>query len=376
MTNKKIVLLTSYSPSIVLFRGRLIHSLVNLGCSVTVLAPNLTEDIISQVNSLGASVVEIGLSRTNNNLFYDFFIFCRLYIYFVRFSPDVVLTYFLKPNVLGIISAFFARIPRRICMVEGLGYYFTPSSSGRRSFKKIVISQIILFLYRLVFHLSHAVITLNSDDKYLLVKCSGLSDSKSLPLRGIGICLDEWSFQSPFTSPLTFTFVGRLLFDKGIVEFLEAAAIVKSKFPFVRFILLGDFDDNPSSIDLDYLQPYLDNNIVEWFGFVSPLSSYRQTSVFVLPSYREGCPRSTQEAMSCGLPVITTNVPGCRETVIDGLNGFVVKPHSADSLVFAMCHFIKNPSLVSSMGLASRSLALSWFDVNLVNHKIISSLLS
>lgn len=375
MTQKQVVILTNYSKSIVSFKGHLIRSLVNSGCSVTVLAPNLTPEIILELNAIGASVLETNISRTSNNLFRDIIVLFTLYSRFLKLAPDVVLTYFLKPNIFGTFAAFLAFVPMRVCMVEGLGHYFTPLPSNKFSFKKYLISELILLLYSLVFKLSHVVITLNSDDRSLLVNRCGLNDSKSLPLRGIGVSLDEWPYQSSFTSPITFTFVGRLLFDKGIVEYLHAARTVKSSHPTVRFLLLGDFDDNPSSIDLRYLQPFIDDGTIQWFGFVSPLQYYRQTSVFVLPSYREGCPRTIQEAMSCGLPIITTNVPGCRETVLNGINGFLVEPFSADSLANAILSFVHNPSLIDPMGLQSRSLALRWYDVDSTNKLILSRIL-
>jgi glycosyltransferase involved in cell wall biosynthesis len=375
MNHKKIVILSCYAKSIVSFRGHLIRSLVHKGFSVIVLAPDLTSDIVAQINDLGASSAEINISRVNKSLFHEFTVFLQIYILFVRLSPHVVLTYFLKPNIFGIFAACLAFVPRRVCMVEGLGHYFTPSSSGQITFKKRIISEVILFLYRIIFSVSHTVITLNSDDTYLLTNRCGLLQPKSLQLHGIGISLDEWPLQRPFTSPLTFTFAGRLLFDKGIVEFLDAASIVKSIHANVRFVLLGDFDDNPSSIDYAHLEPLIEAGIIDWFGFTPPLPYYRQTSVFVLPSYREGCPRTIQEAMSCGLPIITTDVPGCRETVINGVNGYLVKPYSSASLVTAMQYFIHNPTLVSSMGLESRSLASSWFDVEDINAQIMSRLL-
>lgn len=375
MTQKTVVILTSYSKSIVIFKGHLIRSLVNSGCSVTILGPSFTPDIIFQLHALGASVSQINFSRTSSNLLRDTIEFLTLYLRFLRLSPDVVLTYFLKPNIFGIFAAFLAFVPMRVCMVEGLGHFFTPSPSNKFSFKKYFLSELILLLYAFIFKLSHVIVTLNSDDRALLVDRCGLTDSKTLPLRGIGVSLDEWPSHAPFTSPLTFTFVGRLLVDKGIVEYLNAARLVKSNHPSVRFLLLGDFDDNPSSIDLRYLQPFIDDGTITWLAFASPLFYYRQTSVFVLPSYREGCPRTVQEAMSCGLPIITTNVPGCRETVLNGKNGFLVEPFSSDSLVNAILTFIHNPSLIYLMGLESRTLALRWYDVELINKLILSRIL-
>lgn len=375
MSKQHIAILSSYSPSIVSFRGPLIDSLIKAGHSVTILAPQLTSEIISQINAIGASAIEVNLSRRSNGFISQLLVIKFLYLYFRRNNPDIVLTYFLKPNIYGIILAFIARVPKRVCMIEGLGFFFTPNASGARPLNRILISEIILLLYKLVFRLSHTVITLNNDDTLLLQKRCGLCLPKILRIKGIGIRINDWPFLPSTLNPITFTFVGRLLVEKGIIEFLTAASAIKSRYPNCRFLLLGDFDDNPGTITYDYLRPFIENNIVEWLGHVQPLPYFKQTSVFVLPSYREGFPRSTQEAMSCGLPVITTNVPGCRESVIEGINGFIVQSHSSKALVQAMLNFIYKPLLIKLMGEESRKLASYWFDHDLINKKIISRLI-
>jgi glycosyltransferase involved in cell wall biosynthesis len=166
-----------------------------------------------------------------------------------------------------------------------------------------------------------------------------------------------------------------MLREKGVFEFLQAAQQVKERYPHARFVLLGGLDSNPGGICAADLQPWVDRGVVEWPGQVDVKPWLAQTSVFVLPSfYREGVPRSTQEAMAMARPVITTDVPGCRETVVDGVNGFMVPPRNVDLLVRAMERFITEPALLERMGAESRSMAEQKFDMRVVNRKLLDVL--
>ena len=170
--------------------------------------------------------------------------------------------------------------------------------------------------------------------------------------------------------------LGRLLKEKGVYEYIEAAQRVKQLYPEVRFLLVGGTDDNPGSVPDTYLRSMVSKGILEWPGKVSNVQDYlRESSVFILPSYyREGVPRSTQEAMALGRPIITTNVAGCRETVEDGINGFLVPPRNVNALVDAMTRFIENPQLITMMSKQSRRLAEERFDIRKQTEKLVSFL--
>ena len=174
--------------------------------------------------------------------------------------------------------------------------------------------------------------------------------------------------------PITFLLAARLLREKGIVEYAEAARIVKSKYPDTRFILLGSVDPNPGSLNAEEVSKWVTERLLEWPGHVPVKSWMTQASVYVLPSYREGVPRSTQEAMAMGRAVITTDAPGCRETVVDGLNGFLVPVRDSVALAEAMMRFIKQPALIETMGKASRMLAEERFDVHKVNAIMLATM--
>lgn len=171
---------------------------------------------------------------------------------------------------------------------------------------------------------------------------------------------------------MTFLLAARLLREKGIMEYAEAARIIKQKYPGTRFILLGSLDSNPGSLSMGEVKQWVSEGIIEWPGHVQDMSRWMaQASVYVLPSYREGVPRSTQEAMAMARPVITTDAPGCRETVIDGKNGFLVPVRDAKALADSMERFILQPELIERMGKASRLIAEERFDVHKVNQVIL-----
>jgi glycosyltransferase involved in cell wall biosynthesis len=369
-SHKSVCIITSYAPSIIRFRSPLIISLVSSGYSVSVVAPDFCPKIRAEVTSLGASPLDFPLSRASISPFLDIVSFFSLFHILRSIRPHVILTYFVKPNIWGILSAACVRVPRRVAMVEGMGYAFTESTRFGRSFKQRLIGWFVLRLYSLSLALAHRIIVLNSDDFNFLSSSCGLSVEKIVILSGIGVDLDEWRHVPAFRSPFTFTMVARLLREKGVFDFLEAAQYVKSKYPQVRFLLLGAFDSNPGAIQPSDISFWTDENIVEFLGHVDVHYWLARTSVFVLPSYREGLPRSTQEAMALGRPIITTDVVGCRETVIHGTNGFLVPSRNSWQLALAIERFINDPNLIDTMGQASRRMAEERFDVHVANAKL------
>ncbi|HEX4297809.1 MAG TPA: glycosyltransferase family 4 protein, partial [Devosia sp.] len=192
---------------------------------------------------------------------------------------------------------------------------------------------------------------------------------------GTGVDLAQWVALPPVTAPLTFTLAARLIREKGIEDFVEAARRIRRDDPRVRFVLLGGIDDNPGAIGRQAVQSWVDEGVVEWPGHVDVRRWLAETSVFVLPSvYREGVPRSIQEAMATGRAIITTDSPGCRETVVDGQNGFLVPPRDVAALAAAMQRFVATPDLVARMGRESRQLAEARFDVRKINRTLIEAM--
>ena len=371
----KLALITSHAPSLAHFRAPLIENLCGRGIHVLAFAPNFDEETRAAVQALGATPVACSMRRTGMNPFDDLSNSWQLSRLLKRLQPDAVLNYFIKPVIFGSLAARWAGVPHRLAMIEGLGFIFTPGTTGF-SFKRRVLKRLVMLLYKLGMSCADKVIFLNPDDRDEFVSAHLLSASKAFLLGGIGVDLAKWPFVSPVLEPLTFLMVGRLLREKGVEDYVNAARIVKQMNPQVRFVLLGDLDDNPGAIKRSDVQAWNDEGIVEWYGHVPVQSWLAQSSVFVLPSYyREGVPASTQEALAMGRPVITTNVPGCRQTVVDGVNGFLVPAHDAECLAGKMIEFIRRPDLITSMGLASRRIALEHYDVHKVNQRLIKLIL-
>ena len=371
-----LALITANAQTLRLFRTHLIAALVARGVRVLALAPNFDDDSRALVRSLGAEPVDCRLQRTGLNPVRDVLDTLHLARLLRRLRPDVVLGYAAKPVIYGSMAARLAGVPRRLAMVEGLGFAFTPSGE-KMSVKRRLFQRLLMELYRAAFACAHRVVFLNPDDEAQLVDAGLLPASKAFMLGGIGLDLAQWQPAAPVSEPPTFLLTARLLREKGVLEFANAARIVKSQHPQARFILLGVPDEaNPGSITAAQAQAWVDEGLLEWPGFQPVAPWLVQASVFVLPSfYREGVPLSTQEAMAMARPVITTDAPGCRETVVDGVNGFLVPPRNAQALAQKMCVFIEQPELIASMGQASRRLAQERFDVHQVNERLIALIL-
>ena len=368
-----LTIVSHYAPSVINFRGPLIQALCAEGVRVQVLAPDWQPQTQQAAQALGADTAAYDLSRAGLNPFGDLHTLLQLWRHFKVSKPEVVFTHAAKTNVWGMLAAALAGVPHRVAMVEGMGYAFTESARGR-TFKQRLVGAVLATLYRMAFKLAHKVVVLNPDDAADLQRLCGLPPHKTVLLGGIGVPLQEWPLHPPHTQPISFTLIARLLREKGILEYLQAARLVKAQHPEARFYLLGGLDENPGAINQADIQPWLDDGTVEWPGQVNVKPWLAKTSVYVLPSYREGVPRSTQEAMAMGRPVITTDVPGCRETVVDGLNGFMVPPRNVPALAEAMLKFIQTPSLVATMGTESRRLAEERFDVGKINRKLMDVL--
>ncbi len=369
----RYAILTSHAISLINFRGHLIKKIISEGHEVFAFASDFDEATKDEIRSLGAVPVDCDLNRTGLNPFIDFratFLLVRL---LRKLNLDAILTYSIKPVIFGGFAAFLANIPVRVAMIEGLGFAYTDDGESF-PFKKNILKFITNNLYKFSLKFQDKVIFLNQDDIDEFKLMNLVSPSKVIKLGGIGVDLNEWKQKKSFKHSMTFTIVARLLREKGVLEFIEAARIVKENYPDTNFLVLGDIDLNPSSLSRDQILEWVNQGIIEWPGQVDVRKWHSRTSVFVLPSYREGVPRSAQEAMANGLPVITTNVPGCRDTVIDGVNGFLVEPRDVKSLADAMTKFIKNPDLIKIMGNESRRIAVKNFDIRRANAIIYASM--
>ena len=232
-----------------------------------------------------------------------------------------------------------------------------------------------VFLYRLAFKYNKHVFFQNPDDLALFHQKGYIhSINQAVLINGSGVDIDEFS-PSDYPPSISFLLIARLLRDKGIYEYAEAARRIREIYPEVKFRLAGWIDQNPYAIEERHLEAWHDNGDIE---FIGRLADVRPTlaacSVYVLPSYREGTPRTVLEAMAMGRPIISTDAPGCRETVNQGVNGYLVSVRDVDSLVDAMLSFIERPELIREMGQASRKIAEEKYDVRKVNAIILKTM--
>lgn len=372
----KIALIGTAANCVVGFRADLIKSLHQQGHTVYALALDYDDNTRMQVTNLGAIPVDYKFSRTGLNPLKDFLDTYTLSKQLKRLAPDLVFSYFSKPSIFGTLAAVMAGVKKRYAMLEGLGYLFTEQPQGV-SRKVRLLKKIQVMLYRCIFPSLDALILLNPDDRHdLLVNCK-INVKQAHVLGGIGLNLADYPFTPPPTSPVSFIFIARLLAEKGVHEYVAAAKIVKAKYPETRFYMLGAIDtQNPGSLTGKCLNNLIEDDIIIAPGHVSNVAEWiAKSSVFVLPSYyREGIPRSTQEAMAMGRAVLSTDVPGCRKTVVQGVNGYLVKRWSHAELAEKMCELIENPQKITDMGLASYQLAQERFDADKVNNRLLELL--
>ena len=370
MPGKRVVVIGGQAFSLVNFRSELMQDMQACGCEVYALAPEIDADSRQKLESHGIRPVEISLSRTGLNPFKDILDIVKLWRTLSRIKPDVVFSIAIKPVIYGSWAALLSGVPKRFALIPGLGYAFSAEVQGRW-----LIGRAVRMLYRFAICFDHGVLMQNQDDAREFVAGKIVSRDKILAIHATGVNLETWT-QAPVSGDrVTFLIAARLLPEKGIRYFVEAARRIKADHPEARFVVLGGLDANPSAIGIDEMKGWVDEGVIEWPGHVVARPWIEECSVFVLPSfYREGVPRSIQEAMATGRPIITTDWIGCRETVVDGDNGFLVPPRDVDALADAMRRFIDQPELIETMGARSRALAEERFDVRLINKDMIARL--
>lgn len=370
----RICVVGNQAFSLLNFRGSLIAEMAERGLRVFALAPDFDEAKRLEARVLGAEPIEFSLSRTGMNPIRDAADMLRLALLLRRIKPNMILGYAAKPVIYGTLAAWIAQVPMKYAMIEGLGYVFTASDCSEALMRR-ALRHTVRMLYAAALRHVDLVFFLNRDDIDEFSKNRLVAPEKAFLLGGIGVNLEEWRPKPPAIKPVTFLLVARLLREKGIVEYYKAARIVKQKHTQTRFILIGGLDSNPGALSHDEIDAWIAEGIIEWPGRVSDVRQWiEKSSVFVLPSYREGVPRSTQEAMAMARPIITTDAPGCRDTVIDGKNGFLVPVRDFKALAAAMEKFIQQPKLIEKMGQASRQMAEEHFDINKINKTILQAM--
>jgi glycosyltransferase involved in cell wall biosynthesis len=367
MSKQRILILAGFAGSLRIFRGPLIQSLLARGHDVHAAAPDLTEDTETTewLRSEGVVCHDISFSRVGLNPLSDLRLLVSLARLMRRIQPNVFIGYTIKPVIWGTLSARIAGVPSRVALITGLGYAFTGVARGKRG----IIQKVARWLYGQALRRSTLVFFQNPDDLQDFQNFGLLpEDVQSVVVNGSGVDTTAFSFIPQPEGVIQFLLIARLLGDKGIREYVAAARHLREKWPKARWHLVGGFDNNPDCISETEVAEWVNAGLVTWPGALADVRpAIADCSVYVLPSYREGTPRTVLEAMAMGRPVITTDAPGCRETVVDGENGFLVPVCDVKALAEAMQRFLDEPTLVRSMGHRSREIAVEKYDVHKVN---------
>jgi len=317
------------------------------------------------LNKIGVEYKSITLERNGLNLISDFKTFLELFYLFIKQKPCFSLAYGIKLVIWGGLSARLSKTPF-YALITGLGFAFQGESFRRR-----VLTKLVVFLYKISLRRAVAVIFQNADNRDIFISRGIVSPSKAYIVNGSGVDVNKFNICKFRSDKLNFLCLARLLGEKGLREYAAAAKIVKLKHPEVNFLLVGSVDASPDAISLSEVNSWSD--YVDYRGSTDDVKPYiRDSHVYVLPSYHEGIPRSTLEAMSMGRPVITTDAVGCKDTVKEGFNGFKVPIGSIQELADRMLWFINNRKEINTMGSNSRGIIEAKFNVEKVNSQMLN----
>ncbi len=362
----KILVLSSHTPSLFWFRLDMMHAFQAKGAEVIAVGPDSNEKWFADFKEKGIEYRSIPISRNGLNIFTDIKTFKALMGLVRETRPDKIFTYQAKTIVYGTLAAKFVGYAEVYPLVAGLGSIFRG-----HGIKNKIVKAILGLQYKLAFRYSKKVIFQNTDDKSELLRLGLLVEEKACMIHGSGVNTSKFT-PTAFPKKKAILYIGRLIGDKGVWEYLALAKRLHDNRNDIRCLLVGPYDTNPSAITPEELSPYIDGGIVEYLGEQKDIRPYvEQCTVYVLPSYHEGTPKTVLEAMSMGRPIVTTDAPGCRETVVNGVNGYLVPVRNVDALEKAVLNILSNPKLITAFGRKSREIAESKFDVNKVNDSIM-----
>lgn len=361
----KFMIISPKNKTLYNFRGDLIKDIIKKGYDVVAIGPN--KDNLEEVLRLGVSFREVELKKDKVSILSDLDYYRKLKEIIKEEKPDIVFSYTIKPVIYGSLAAKKNGIKNIYAMVTGLGRLF--ASNGLKTKIVRIISSI---LYKKAFKCCNKVIFQNEDDINQLVEANVINREKTVKVDGSGVNMDKFKYSE---NPLNdkFIMVSRIIREKGVLEYLNAAEIVKNKYPKAEFILLGGYDSSIGALTKEDIEYYLNNNIVSIPGETNNVIPFYQDHMcFVLPSYyREGLPRTILESLSIGRPVITTDWTGCRDAIEDGVNGFLVPIKDSETLAEKMIWMIEHHKEVKKFSENNNKKCKKIYDVNVVNKKML-----
>ena len=376
----RVALIGGFGDLVVKLRGSLVRALRDAGHEVVVCVPPPSAEaragVEAGIQALGARLVESPLDRTGTNFVAELAARNFYGDFMRRERPDVVLAYNPKPIFYAVPAARRAGVRHISAMVTGLGYAFTSTDLKAR-----VLATVAMRLYRRALPMAGSVIFQNDDDRKFfehLGLLAGVRHVHRIPGSGVDLAHFPHVPLDASSGITTFLFAGRMLRDKGLLDFVEAARALRSlrtDESSFRFRIAGMLDSNPSAVSAADIEHWTRGGMVEHLGRLEDVRpALAACTVFVLPSYREGMPMAILEAMATGRAVVTTDVPGCRETIVDGESGTLVPPGAPAALAVALEQFLEDRALAVRMGEAARAHAEREFDSRAVNARVLQAL--
>lgn len=364
--NKKILVVTNIAWNLVNFRAGLIRAMVAAGYEVVAVAPR--DSYAPRLAELGCRYVPLPMDNKGTHPGRDLLLFWRFLLLLYQEKPSIYLGYTIKPNIYGSIAAYLLRIPV-INTIEGLGAVFM---------RQTWLTRLVCKLYRMALSPSSKVFFLNNDDLALFVLNKLVSRTVADRLPGIGIDLDRFvPVPLPDKTPLRFLLIARMLWDKGVGEFVEAARMLRKQGLDADFCLLGFLDvQNPAAISRQQMDEWVKEGVIRYLGVSDNVAEeIALADCVVLPSYREGIPRTLLEAAAMARPVVATDATGCRDVVDDGVNGYLCKPQDAADLADKISRIaVLSHAERTFMGLRGREKMEREFDERIVIGKYLGAI--
>lgn len=363
----KIMVISSKTSTMFSYRKDMMCEFMRHGNQVVAVGDAPENEWTDTYNQIGAKYRQIYVRRNGLNPLDDIKTLKSLIKIIAEEKPDKIFAYHSKSIVYGSIAARINKIKEMYALISGLG-----SIIRGTGFKNKIVKEVLKFEYKFAFKLCKKIITHNSDDRQLLLDEKYLKDpDKIKTVNGSGVNLDVFRY-SATKKTNTFLIISRIIGDKGIREYVKAAEIVKKTHPEAKFKVAGAYDTNPSAIKPEEMEQYIEKGIIEYVGELADVRpELKGCMVYVLPSYHEGTPKTVLEAMATGRPVITTDVPGCRAAVQNGVNGYLVPAKDAQALAEKMIYALEHFDEIRELGDNGRMIAEDKYDAVKVNHSIL-----
>ena len=360
-----IVIVATKGESLIKFRGPLIREWIKRGNKVTCISVEDPDEIENEIKELGANYYQVAGSRTGTSIFEGLSMIKKYKKAFAELKPDCCFLYMSKPIAFGGLAAISLKIKKIFVFQTGLEIAFYS-----RGVKNSLIRCILKFLYKRVQRKCDTVFFMCHADQEKMLNWRLVKPNQVCYIDGSGVDMQKFN-KMQLPNNISVLMVARLVWSKGIREYIEAAKIVKSKYHNVNFSLVGGLDENSESLTKEELDQLVSDKIIDYKGYLKDVRpALQESSIFVLPSYHEGKGTAILEAQACGRVIITSDAPGCSETVVDGYNGFIVPVKNGKAIAEKIIYLIENENLIETMGNNAYDYCTKTFDSRIIVNTI------